>query len=109
MELLNYQQFSERFPYPGDSEKVWQKLLLRFRDKGLLRKDKHYRLKFFKAIRHVYDVRSVVRVICIEARKDKPLPTAFHLLELHYDAFCDILQPVPTTPNSPNEQANTPD
>lgn len=106
-ELYNYIQFSERFPLPNSSDGSWAMMLLRFRKKDLLKKDKHYQLKYYSNMRYMYDVRSVVRVICLEARKEHPLPTAFYLMDTYYDAFCEILQPTQSTQSTQIEEDKT--
>ncbi len=91
-ELYNYIQFSERFPTPLNSDDMWSKLLLRFRKRGVLIENKHYKIKYYGHLRYMYSIPAVVRAICLEARKpDRPIPTCVHLSETYYNEFCTIL------------------
>lgn len=107
-DLYSYMDFSEHFPLPNeDSEKGWAMLLLRLRDAKKLKEGVHFKRIYVDShYRRVYDVRSTVRAICIEARSARPWRAIAYLCETYYDQFCLILTPV--VPVTPDKDDKTP-
>lgn len=106
VKLVSYMDLSAMFPLPKSSDGSWNELMRRFRTKGQLVKGRHYKLQYFGNLRYMYNLRSVVRLICLEARKDPPLPTAFYLADEYYDQFCAILTAEQNTQASQLEQSS---
>lgn len=99
--LYSYMELSQKFPLPGKSSDVsWEDFVRRLRMKGKLVEGKHYVIKYRPMKSTQYNLRSLIQLICNEAKKDPPLPTAVYLVERYCSEFRLILTASRTTVTS---------
>jgi hypothetical protein len=98
MDMLNYRDFSKKFPVcpKGESsDQAWASLLLQWRGKGKLELKRHWRygpsIDGNNQPTRYYDVPRVVRLVCLEARSPTPRPRIAYLNTEYYDDFSAIL------------------
>lgn len=101
MEMLNYRQFSERFPLCNNcisSHEAWAILLKRWRDEGKLAEKKHWRygpsIEGNNQPTRLYDVRRVIRLVVAEHQAGNPRPRIAFLCQTYTSELAEILKPV---------------
>lgn len=113
MDMLNYKQFSEKFPLCNNcvsSNDAWALILKRWRDEGKLKEAKHWRwgppIESGSKMTRLYDVLRVVKLVVLEHQTGKPRPRIAFLCQTYTEQLADILRP-PNTVDTAEEKAVT--